>query len=189
MNYFSLLSLSFFSHQFILLFCVFICIFVFSVFSFIYFEKSYNTLFMSNFLLEYFWTVLPLFIVVLLFIPLFYFSYYSDFNYDSYFIIANQWFWDSYMVSGSSSLYSDFSFNLINALYLNNSHFFFNFFLSSNDVLHAFSLPSLFVMVDLVPGVLHNLNIYFPFVGVYIVYCAQICGLHHSAMPLYLVLT
>ena len=186
-NYFSVLSLSYFSHQFILLFCLFIWIFVILVFLFIFYDNSYNTFFSSSFLLEYFWTVLPLFIVILLFLPLFYFSYYTSFNYDSYFIVANQWFWDTFNLNNFSSIHSDFSHGLINSIYLN-SYFFFNFYLTSNDVLHAFSLPSLFVMVDLVPGVIHNLNIFFPFIGVYIVYCAQICGSHHSAMPLYFIL-
>ena len=183
MNYFSCLSLSFFSHQFILLFCVFISIFVFLVFIFIFLESS-NTVFLSNFLLEYFWTLFPLFIVLLLFLPLFFFSYNSDLIYDCYFITANQWFWDTYNFESFSSLNTDFAFNAINSISISS---FVNFFLTSNDVLHAFSLPTLFLMVDLVPGVLHNLVFFFPLSGVYIVYCAQICGMHHSAMALYLI--
>ena len=60
------------------------------------------------------------------------------------------------------------------------------FYFTSNDVLHAFSLPILYTMIDLVPGTIHSLFLNFPFLGIYTVYCAQICGLNHSVMPFFI---
>ena len=171
----------FFSHQYILLYCVFITIFVLLIFIFI-FRVSYNSVYFSDFLLEFYWTFLPLLIVALLFVPLFFFSY-SNLSFSlCYLIVANQWFWDHFDYETSNSFLCDFTFVFTNSLNVFN---FSDFVLTSNDVLHAFSLPYLFMMVDLVPGVIHNLSIYFPLSGLYTVYCAQICGSLHSNMYLY----
>lgn len=187
MTYFWQLSLSFFSHQYILAICIFIVFFISIIFIFLFFWKHNNTIFNSNFLLEYFWTFIPVVLVVILFVPLFFFNNFLSFNYDfNYFIIGNQWFWDFLFLDSevtSTSLFDyDFIFNSYPTVYLP-SLYKLNFYLTSNDVLHAFSLPHLYTMIDLVPGALHTLNLFFPYCGVYTVYCAQICGINHSAMP------
>ena len=60
-----------------------------------------------------------------------------------------------------------------------------NFLLTSSDVLHAFSFPELYIKTDIVPGVLHSLFLSLQFSGLYIIYCAQLCGVNHSLMPYY----
>ena len=186
LNYMSLYNLSYFSHQFILFLCVFIFIFVLVIFFYIYFTSSLNTIFSSHFLLEYFWTLFPVFLVLLLFLPLFYFnSINSESVHLYYFIVANQWFWDFSNFESIDSFWIDINYiNGISAFIPSLLNL--NFFFTSNDVLHAFSLPILYTMIDLVPGVIHNLNLFFPFIGVYTVYCAQICGAGHATMPMYL---
>lgn len=62
----------------------------------------------------------------------------------------------------------------------------FNFIFSASDVIHAFSLPALFTHADCVPGLVSFLDLNFPLVGTYTVYCAQICGVNHSQMPFYI---
>ena len=188
LNFLSLYDLSYFSHIFIIFVCVFIVVFVFFIFTFIYFNISLNTFFPSHFLLEYFWTLIPVILVLFLFVPLFYFN---SLNTDScflfYFFVGNQWFWDFFFINDSCSTLFDYDFNFISTTFLYiPSLLNLKFFFTSNDVLHAFSLPILYIMIDLVPGVIHSLSIFFPFVGVYTVYCAQICGLNHSAMPFYI---
>lgn len=187
MNYFSQLSSYFFWHQYILIFCIFILVFLWIIFVYLFYFKHSNVIFTWNFLLEYYWTLLPVIIVLALFLPLFnfnnFFSFQSEF---SYFILANQWFWDFICLEDQSfnwilSSY-DFLFNSYPCLYLP-SLYNIVFFLTSNDVLHAFSLPHLYTMIDLVPGALHTIDIFFPYVGVFTVYCAQICGINHWAMP------
>ena len=126
---------------------------------------------------------MPLLIVIFLFVPLFFTSY-SNLNFSlCYFIAANQWFWDFLSYETSSSILSDLTYVLFNSFNVFN---FSDFILTSNDVLHAFSIPYLFLMIDIIPGVLHNLSIYFPLSGIYTIYCAQLCGTLHSNMYLYI---
>lgn len=185
LNFISLLNLSFFSHQFILLICTFIVFFVLFIFVYIFFFTTTNTFFNNSVLLELYWTLLPVLFVLLLFLPLFYYGldFLVDFNF-FYFFVGNQWFWDFEFFDGFSSSLSNFEFlfNSYSLLVLPNLSYIL-FFLTSNDVLHAFSIPILYTMVDLVPGVIHQLSISFPISGLYTVYCSQICGLNHSAMP------
>lgn len=180
-----MLSLVFFSHQFMLFICVFISIFVGLIFVYIFFNNFYNTIFFTHFYLEFFWTFFPILLVLLLFLPLFYFSdlfYSATLN---IFFLANQWFWEFFF---NDSFYSNdslnFSLNTDISLFLPSSVY-FNFYFTSADVLHAFSLPELYVMTDCVPGLLSLSSINFPMMGYYTVYCAQICGINHSMMPFY----
>ena len=62
----------------------------------------------------------------------------------------------------------------------------YNFIFSAADVIHAFSLPALFTHADCVPGLVSFLDLNFPLIGTYTVYCAQICGVNHSQMPFYI---
>ena len=160
--------------------------FLFYLFLFIFFFfTTTNTFFNNSVLLELYWTLLPVLFVLLLFLPLFYYGldFLVDFNF-FYFFVGNQWFWDFEFFDGFTSSLSNFEFlfNSYSLLVLPNLSYIL-FFLTSNDVLHAFSIPILYTMVDLVPGVIHQLSISFPISGLYTVYCSQICGLNHSAMP------
>lgn len=138
--------------------------------------------------MEYYWTMFPVIIVITLFVPLFfYFDNLSDNFSLIFFFVGNQWFWD-YFSLDSFSLSLPFDFNI----YSNNSVIYLpfllnlKFYLTSNDVLHAFSLPILYVMIDLVPGTIHSIYLNFPYMGIFTVYCAQICGLNHSVMPFFI---
>ena len=188
MNFISLLNLSFFSHQFMLIICFFITVFVCLITVYIFYNNFFNTIFYTHFYLEFFWTFFPILIVLLLFLPLF---FYNDMlvNVQSHlFFIANQWYWEAIyndsLISNFSSI--NFSLNTDNTYFLPVGVY-FNFYLTSADVLHAFSIPALYTMSDCVPGLLSMIPIVFPFMGTYITYCGQICGVNHSNMPLYFI--
>lgn len=104
-------------------------------------------------------------------------------------VIGHQWFWryeyrdfkdvefDSYIV-----------FNLIRLLEVDN--FFvlpisskIRVIVSSYDVLHSWTVPSLGVKVDAVPGRLNQLNFILNRLGVYYGQCSEICGANHRFMP------
>jgi len=153
--------------------------------------RIYYSFFSSWLILEYFWTIFPLIIVVLLFIPL---VFISDNFYDcseSFFCLANQWYWD---VSSSTILYQTNYENLISQLnlfysgsaFLNlQSNVFYLLYLSSTDVLHSFGLNSLMLKIDCVPGLIHNIVFNFPLSGTYLAYCTELCGVNHSNMPFF----
>ena len=52
------------------------------------------------------------------------------------------------------------------------------------DVLHSWSLPSLGIKVDAVPGRLNQLSLFCSRVGVYYGQCSEICGANHSFIPI-----
>lgn len=55
---------------------------------------------------------------------------------------------------------------------------------TSADVLHAWSLPSMGVKMDAVPGRLNRIRIFVEKPGVYYGQCSEICGANHSFMPI-----
>nr|QUQ06907.1 cytochrome oxidase subunit 2 [Boccardiella hamata] len=55
---------------------------------------------------------------------------------------------------------------------------------SSADVLHSFSIPSLGVKVDAVPGRSNAWSINIKRPGIYMGQCSEICGVNHAFMPI-----
>jgi len=55
---------------------------------------------------------------------------------------------------------------------------------SAADVIHAWSVPSLGVKVDAVPGRLNQLGFTITIPGVYYGQCSEICGANHSFIPI-----
>lgn len=138
-------------------------------------------------MLEYFWTFFPVVLVLILFVPLFfYFDNFSDISTLYFFIVGNQWFWDFFFLD-SFGLGLPYDFNFYDCVSINLPILLnLKIYLTSNDVLHAFSLPILYTMIDLVPGNIHSLYLLLPYIGIYTVYCAQICGINHSVMPFFI---
>ena len=52
------------------------------------------------------------------------------------------------------------------------------------DVLHSWTVPSLGVKADAVPGRLNQLRFFCSRVGVFYGQCSEICGANHSFMPI-----
>lgn len=55
---------------------------------------------------------------------------------------------------------------------------------SAADVIHAWSVPSLGVKVDAVPGRLNQLGFTITIPGIYYGQCSEICGANHSFIPI-----
>ena len=123
-------------------------------------------------MLEYFWTFFPVVLVLILFVPLFfYFDNFSDISTLYFFIVGNQWFWDFFFLD-SFGLGLPYDFNFYDCVSINLPILLnLKIYLTSNDVLHAFSLPILYTMIDLVPGNIHSLYLLLPYIGIYTVYC------------------
>jgi heme/copper-type cytochrome/quinol oxidase subunit 2 len=60
------------------------------------------------------------------------------------------------------------------------------FFITSTDVIHSFSVPSLFLKVDACPGKLNEFASLFSREGIFYGQCSEICGTNHSFMPIML---
>ena len=58
------------------------------------------------------------------------------------------------------------------------------FFITSNDVLHAFSIPAAFVKCDAVPRRLNAISLNFPHPRVFYRQCSELCRVRHSYIPI-----
>lgn len=58
------------------------------------------------------------------------------------------------------------------------------FIITANDVLHSWSVNSLGVKVDAVPGRLNQTSVYIKREGVFYGQCSEICGVNHGFMPI-----
>ena len=59
--------------------------------------------------------------------------------------------------------------------------------ITSTDVIHSFSVPSLGIKVDAIPGYFIMVFLYSDECNEYVGQCAELCGVHHSVMPLRLI--
>jgi len=58
------------------------------------------------------------------------------------------------------------------------------FLITSTDVIHSWTVPTLGIKTDAIPGRLNYLSANVPLPGVYYGQCREICGSNHSFMPI-----
>ena len=111
-------------------------------------------------------------------------------------IIGNQWFW-SYEYTSFHNIqfdsfilpYDELRTGFYRLLEVDNAVVLpFNTnilcLLTSNDVIHSWSLPSLNVKIDANPGRLNSFFLYRKLPGVFYGQCSEICGAYHSFIPI-----
>jgi cytochrome c oxidase subunit 2 len=144
--------------------------------------------------IEIVWTLVPGIILVLIALPSFRLLYLMDDYLDTSItvkIIGNQWFWNYN--------YGDVEFDAYPSQDLSRGFFRWldtdehlilpantpiRLLVTSSDVVHSWSIPSLGVKMDAIPGRLNQtgLEIYRP--GLYFGQCYELCGVAHSFMPI-----
>nr|YP_009332314.1 cytochrome c oxidase subunit II [Amphitetranychus viennensis]API67780.1 cytochrome c oxidase subunit II [Amphitetranychus viennensis] len=142
--------------------------------------------------LELFWTVIPAILILIISLPSMFLLYCYEENKFSFMdvkIMGNQWYW-TYEFPNKMMIESYIkSSNLIRCLNTNNSlilpsNKFIRLIISSNDVLHSWTIPSLMMKMDAVPG---RLNMMFLNSSKSLLLkgqCSEICGINHSFMPI-----
>lgn len=146
-------------------------------------------------LVEVIWTILPIIVLIFLAIPSLQILYYIE-ETDPYLtlkVIGNQWYWnyefididlefDSYMIptpdTGEFRLL-DVDHRVI--LPINKE---IRTLIRASDVLHCWTLPSVGVKADAVPGRLNQ--VFFNLIRPRIIYgqCSEICGANHRFIPI-----
>lgn len=153
-----------------------------------------NSIFFSNERneLELFWTIIPAFIILIISLPSIFLLYCYEENKFSFIdvkIIGNQWYW-TYEYPRIFFVESYIKRNLfLRCINTNNSliipsNKFIRLLLSSNDVLHSWTIPSLIRKIDAIPG---RLNIMFINCNKRILLkgqCSEICGINHRFIPI-----
>nr|YP_010585954.1 cytochrome c oxidase subunit II [Plectrocnemia tsukuiensis]UZZ43690.1 cytochrome c oxidase subunit II [Plectrocnemia tsukuiensis] len=157
-------------------------------------NKMNNLIMMENQNIEMMWTLIPMMLLMLIAIPSLNILYMIDeINSPSITIkmMGNQWYWsyeysdfkkiefDSFMMVNKNFRLLEVDNNIILPMNLS-----IKSLISSNDVIHSWTIPSLGVKTDALPNRLNQLSfiIYNP--GIMFGQCSEICGINHSFMPI-----
>lgn len=154
-----------------------------------------------NTILEIIWTITPAIILVLIAIPSFKLLYTMDEIYKPIVTLkikGNQWFW-SYEISDIEGLKINYDSYTIEESELKEGEIRLlevdnevrlpiktpiRILLTSLDVIHSWSVPSLGIKVDAIPGRLNSGSIYILREGTYYGQCYELCGKNHGAMSI-----
>nr|AKM70225.1 cytochrome oxidase subunit II [Anoecia fulviabdominalis] len=160
-------------------------------------NKFINIKILENQMIELIWTITPPLILIFIAMPSLHLLYLMDETKSPLLtikIFGHQWFW--------SYEYSDFK-NIEFDSYMMNSNFKENFrlievdnktimpfkinmrlLISSEDVIHSWTIPSLAIKIDAIPGRMNQINLFLNRPGLYFGQCSEICGINHSFMPI-----
>ena len=150
-------------------------------------------------ILETIWTVFPMFLLLLMAFPSLYLLYLIEEISKPLLtvkVIGHQWYWeyqysnswfnysfDSYIIHENSVAPLLYSLDVDNRLVLPTLANIL-FLVTSADVLHSWTVPSLGIKVDACPGRLNYLTTITSYSGVYFGQCREICGSNHRFMPI-----
>nr|AII02265.1 cytochrome c oxidase subunit II [Rhodoneura mellea] len=165
----------------------------------LFFNNYINRFLLEGQMIELIWTILPAITLIFIALPSLRLLYLLD-ELNNPLItlksIGHQWYWsyeysdfnniefDSYMIPINSM--NSNNFRLLDVdnriiLPMNNQ---IRILLTSSDVIHSWTVPSLGVKVDANPGRLNQTNFFIIRPGTFIGQCSEICGANHSFMPI-----
>nr|ARX96655.1 cytochrome c oxidase subunit 2 [Eucera floralia] len=161
-------------------------------------NKYCNRFLLKNHTIEIIWTIIPMFILMYICFPSLKILYYIDEIFNPYFTIkaiSHQWYWsyeypefsnfsfDSYMISELKNLY-DFRLLDVDNRLIVPMKLPMRLITTSTDVIHAWTIPSLGIKMDSIPGRINQSNLYSMRPGIFFGQCSEICGINHSFMPI-----
>nr|APX40345.1 cytochrome c oxidase subunit 2 [Cryptocephalus vittatus]ARH54223.1 cytochrome c oxidase subunit 2 [Cryptocephalus vittatus] len=193
-------QLSFF-HDHTLMILIIITVTVGQLLINLYFNKFIHRYLLEGQSIEIIWTILPAMTLIFIAIPSLRLIYMMDeINNPLITIkaIGHQWYWsyeysdfkniefDSYMIPSNDL--KNFNFRLLDVD--NRIPVPFNtqirLLVSSADVIHSWTIPSLGVKIDATPGRLNQISFLVNRPGLFYGQCSEICGANHSFMPIVL---
>nr|YP_009937387.1 cytochrome c oxidase subunit II [Trigonopterus triradiatus]QNT26884.1 cytochrome c oxidase subunit 2 [Trigonopterus triradiatus] len=188
-----------FFHDHTLLILIMITILVGQMMISMLFNKFTYRYLLEGQLIEMIWTILPAGILILIALPSLRLLYIMDeiFNpITTVKIIGHQWYWsyeysdyknlefDSYMIPTEEL--KPFNFRLLDVdnrmIIPFNSQI--RIIVTSMDVIHSWTIPSLGVKIDGTPGRLNQSSFNISRTGLFFGQCSEICGANHSFMPI-----
>jgi len=149
--------------------------------------------------IETIWTIIPAIILVFLALPSLRLLYLLDEVGDCSLTlksIGHQWYWsyeysdfldiefDSYMVPTNELESGDFRLLEVDHRVVLPTQTDIRVLVTSADVIHSWTVPSLGIKADAIPGRLNQLRFYIKYPGVFYGQCSEICGANHSFIPI-----
>ena len=197
-------------HNFVMIYLVFIIVSVFWILFQIMNRFNKAKRFISHkyivhgSLIEIIWTLTPALILVTVAFPSFKLLYLIDEVIDpavTVKIVGHQWYWsyeysDYYDLNGKTINYDsymikeeDLNLGDLRLLEVDNrlvlpvdTHV--RVIITAADVIHCWSVPSLGIKLDAIPGRLNQTNLLTYREGVFYGHCNEICGVNHAFMPI-----
>ena len=194
-----------FLHDFINLILIFIISFVLIIIIFILKNKYININLLESQIIECIWTIIPAIILIQIAIPSLLLLYMLEESIDSSLtikVLGHQWYWryeytDFWSISKNVQIEFDsyiipqneLESNIFRLLDVDNRtiipyNIHIRILISSADVLHAWTVPSLGVKADAMPGRLNQVKFIRQRPGIYFGQCSEICGANHRFIPI-----
>nr|AOY39658.1 cytochrome c oxidase subunit 2 [Scolytinae sp. BMNH 1040065] len=163
------------------------------------FNKFINRYLLEGQMIETIWTILPALILIIIALPSLRLLYILDENLNptiSVKAIGHQWYWsyeysdykniefDSYMTPLEELKSSMFRLLDVDNRLIMPFNTKIRILTTSSDVIHSWTIPSLGVKIDSVPGRLNQSNFMINRTGLLFGQCSEICGANHSFMPI-----
>jgi len=160
-------------------------------------NNNINIKISENQFIEFIWTIIPPIILIFIALPSLHLLYLIDEIKSPILtikIFGHQWFW-SYEYSDFSNI--EFESYIINVNNKNNFRlievdnktvipykFNIRILVSSDDVIHSWTIPRLAIKIDAIPGRINQINLFINRPGIYFGQCSEICGINHRFMPI-----
>nr|WJK73078.1 cytochrome c oxidase subunit II [Desbruyeresia cf. marianaensis] len=151
--------------------------------------------------IETIWTIIPAVILIFLALPSLRLLYLLDEIGDCGLTvksIGHQWYWsyeysdflniefDSYMIPTDELELGDFRLLEVDHRVVLPTQTDIRVLVTSADVIHSWTVPSLGVKADAIPGRLNQISFHVKYPGIFYGQCSEICGANHSFMPIVL---
>jgi len=156
--------------------------------------------FVEHPILELIWTIIPAFVLLFIAFPSLSVLYRMDDVIEPAVTIkavGNQWYWtyeygdynseleyQSYLISSEDLSEGDFRLREVDNRIIVPVESNIKVLATSNDVIHAWAVPSLGVKIDAMPGRLNQISFQTNRPGTFAGGCSEICGSEHSYMPI-----
>nr|AWV83174.1 cytochrome oxidase subunit II [Auritibicen japonicus] len=165
----------------------------------LFLNSMVNRLLLEGQMIEFIWTLLPAMTLIFIALPSLRLLYLLDEVNNPLMtlkIIGHQWYWsyeysdfyniefDSYMKPSNDLLKNDFRLLDVDNRIILPFYIQVRLLISSHDVIHSWTVPSMGVKVDAVPGRLNQSAVYLNRPGLSYGQCSEICGANHSFMPI-----
>lgn len=178
-------------HDYIIVFIISILIIIILILLYVKINKNYSLILKDINQLEIIWTIVPAIILYIIFLP----SIKRLFNIETcnycgmtVKIMGHQWYWSYQSIIGYFDSYIQKS-NYNRLLETDNNLIIprntpIKTLISSADVIHSWTIPSLGVKIDAIPGRVNQLCFTVKKLGVLYGQCSEICGANHRFIPI-----
>nr|UOU85008.1 cytochrome c oxidase subunit II [Lepidostoma basale]UOU85060.1 cytochrome c oxidase subunit II [Lepidostoma basale] len=188
-----------FFHDFTLMILLLIIILITYIMVNLFFNKFINLYLMEEQLIELIWTLLPSIILIFIALPSLKLLYLLDENNKPVITIkttGHQWYWsyeysdfkkinfDSYMISSDNLQLNNFRLLEVDNRMVLPMKTQIRILITATDVIHSWTIPSICVKADAVPGRLNQASFLINRPGLFFGQCSEICGTNHSFMPI-----